>query len=66
MDHFLLATAANLRLAKDGGSMRFTELGSVLVAILDNNNIVRCHLLHISFFINQGWFRTYNYHSLFY
>jgi len=88
-EFFLLPTAANLRLAKDGGGMRFNpysteyrsniinivvtlqqhcniaaillqysvlygnELGSVLTAILDNNNIVRCYLLHISFLLTK-------------
>jgi len=33
--------------------MRFTELGSVLTAFLDNNNIVRYHLLHISFLLTK-------------
>jgi len=33
--------------------MRFTELRSVVTAFLDNNNIVRCHLLHISFLLTK-------------
>jgi len=36
--------------------MRFTELGSVLMAFLDNNNLVRYHLLHISFLLTKDSF----------
>lgn len=45
---FSFPTAANLRLAK-GWSMRFTELGLLGTDILDNHNVIRDHLLHISF-----------------
>jgi len=41
---------------KDGGSMPFTELGLFTRRILDNYNVVRYHLLHISFFLTKEGF----------
>jgi len=54
--HFSLFTIFNLRLAKDRGSMRFTELGLIVTGILENYNVVRYHLLHISFFLTKEGF----------
>jgi len=37
--------------------MRFTELGLIVMDILDNYNVVRCHLLHINLLLIKKCFK---------